>query len=368
MNESFRDISLFAGIVSGSIFIYYFIFRFVRQFSRRKERHLPGLIRRHLFFPGLFLISSIVVASAFPLFKNSIPDQAFRGLLHFFIVCVIGTCGFFIIRFISFVQELTYLYYAKIKTADLKFRKVQTQFHLIRRMLTTLIVLGTIAGILMTFKEVKNLGTTLLASAGIVGIVLGFAAQRSLGTMFAGIQLAIAQPIRIGDIVVVENEFGTIGEINLTYVVLHSWDGRRLIVPINYFLEQTFECWTRVSPEVVAKVTIKADYTLPVDEIRAQFTSWLEESNLWDKRKSGLNVIGANDRTIDLRATMSAKDSDDAWDLQCFIREKMINWIRENYPGSLPKSRIVMEEKSISKWDGKEKKDGHLSEDLVQKI
>jgi small-conductance mechanosensitive channel len=189
------------------------------------------------------------------------------------------------------------------------------------------------------------MGTTILASAGVVGIVLGFAAQKSLGTLFSGIQIIVSQPIRIGDVVVVENEFGTIGEINLTFVVIQTWDGRRLIVPINYFLEKTFESWTRVSPEVISKVKIYTDYTAPIEKIRAEFKKHLEESALWDRRNADFLVTNANDKTIELRATMSAKDSATAWDLECYIREKLITYLQQNYPEALPKTRLVVNER-----------------------
>jgi len=192
----------------------------------------------------------------------------------------------------------------------------------------------------MTFDSIRQIGTTLLASAGVVGLVIGFAAQKSLGTLFAGLQIAIAQPIRIDDTVVVEEQFGTIGEITLTYVVINSWDGRRLVVPINYFLEHPFENWTRTSPEVVGKVKFYADYSLPVAEVREQFNKWLENEPLWDKRTSNFIVSNATENTIELRATMSARNSDDAFTLECRMREKLIGHIHNNFPQCLPQKRL----------------------------
>jgi small-conductance mechanosensitive channel len=158
--------------------------------------------------------------------------------------------------------------------------------------------------------------------------------------LLAGVQIAISQPIKIGDIVIVEEQFGTIGEITLTYIVINTWDEKRLIVPINYFLEHPFQNWTRMSPEVIGQVKVYADYTLPVATVRQKFREWLESTPLWDKRSAGLQVTGANDKTIEIRATMSARNSSDSYDLECFIREHLITFIQENYPGALPTSRL----------------------------
>jgi small-conductance mechanosensitive channel len=244
-------------------------------------------------------------------------------------------------RVITVFRELAINHYKSETETDFSLRKAKTKFHLIQRVLNFLIILGTIAIILMTFKSIRSIGSSLLASAGVVGLVLGFAAQKSLSTLFAGIQIAISQPIRIDDVVVIDDSFGTIGEITLTYVVVNSWDGRRIIVPINFFIEKSFENWTRVSSDVIGKVKFYADYSLPVEKVRTEFTRLLSASPLWDKRASGFLVTDANDKTIELRATMSARNSDDAWDLQCYIREKLITYISSNFPEALPKTRSM---------------------------
>lgn len=323
--------------------LYQLLYVFIKHRAEKKERILAKLLRDHLYYAGLLLLTALVMTSVFPVFQNKIKNNIYEGIRHFLEILSILTFGFMAIKILSVLKELTYHHYHLKSKGHLQFRKVNTKFQLIQQVLNSVIILGSTAAALITFPSIRSMGTTLLASAGVVGIILGFAAQKSIGTFFAGLQIAIAQPIRIGDNVIVENEFGTIGEINLTFVVVYIWDGRRLIVPINYFLEKTFQNWTRVSPEVIAKVKIRSDYTIPVARVREQFNDWLRTSELWDKRTSRLLVTNADDKTIELRATMSAQNSDDAWDLECYIREKLITYIQENYPGCLPKNRIIID-------------------------
>jgi hypothetical protein len=256
---------------------------------------------------------------------------------------LIACSGFFLLKLTAFFRDMLIALYARREYKDYTLRSARTRFQLIQRVVNIVIITAVIISMLITFDAVKQFGSALLASAGVAGIVLGFAAQKSLGSLFAGIQLALSQPVKIDDTVVVEGQFGTVGEISLTYVVVNTWDGKRLIVPISYFLENSFENWTRSSPEVIGKVKIYADYTLPVDVIRAEFQKWVQASPLWDKRKSGLLVTDADDKTIEIRMTMSAKDSDDAFDLECIMREKLITFIRENYPSALPTSRVHLD-------------------------
>jgi small-conductance mechanosensitive channel len=186
------------------------------------------------------------------------------------------------------------------------------------------------------------LGTAILASAGIVGLVIGFATQKTVSTVLAGLQIAITQPIRVDDVVIVESEWGRIEEITLTYVVVRLWDLRRLVVPIPYFIEKPFQNWTRVSADLLGTVFIYADYTLPVQRIREELHSILRASDLWDGRVWGLQVTGKTERAVELRALMSAPDASSAWDLRCKVREELLEFIQKNYPESLPRLRAEL--------------------------
>jgi small-conductance mechanosensitive channel len=183
------------------------------------------------------------------------------------------------------------------------------------------------------------LGTSLLTSAGVAGIIIGFAAQRSLATLFAGLQIAFTQPIRIDDVVIVENEWGRIEEITLTFVVVRIWDLRRLVLPITYFTEKPFQNWTRITSDILGSVFVYVDYTASVQKIRDKFFEILDQSDLWDGKVRVVQVTNTTERTMEIRALMSSQDASTAWSLRCEVREKLIDFIQQNYPDALPKVR-----------------------------
>jgi small-conductance mechanosensitive channel len=197
----------------------------------------------------------------------------------------------------------------------------------------------------MTFEKVRQLGTTILASAGVIGIVVGMAAQKTIGAFIAGIQIAITQPIRLDDVVIVENEWGRIEEITLTYVVVRIWDLRRLVLPITYFIEKPFQNWTRITADLLGTVFLYLDYNVPVDKIREELKKILEESELWDKKVCVVQVTNTTESCIEVRALMSASDASTAWSLRCHVREKLIDFVRDNYPNALPRTRAELERK-----------------------
>jgi small-conductance mechanosensitive channel len=226
---------------------------------------------------------------------------------------------------------------------NLKSRKVYTQINLLEKVVLFLIILFTIGVILLSFEGIRKIGIGLFASAGVAGIILGLSAQKMMGTLLAGVQIAITQPFRIDDAVLVENEWGWIEEINLTYVVVRIWDKRRLVLPTTYFLEKPFQNWTRTSADIIGSVFLYTDYTISFDALRAELTRLLESSPLWDKRVNVLQVTDTKPTTVEIRILVSAKNSPTAWDLRVFIREKLIDYIQKNYPESLPKTRISLE-------------------------
>lgn len=224
----------------------------------------------------------------------------------------------------------------------LRVRGIKTQVIVLKRVLKITIAVFGIALILSQFEIVRKIGVSLLASAGIMGIVIGLAAQQSISSILAGIQLAITQPIRLGDVVIVENEWGTIEEINLTYVVVKVWDLRRLVIPIRRFLDSPFQNWTKTSPELMGTIFVFADYTAPVQKIREKLQDLVKEKeDLWDGKVCGLQITNADSRTMELRALVSSEDSSKLWDLRCYIREQLIKYIQNLENGKyLPKYRI----------------------------
>lgn len=247
------------------------------------------------------------------------------------------------IAFIRIVKQIFLENYDVSKEDNLRSRKFQTQFNILERILVFLIVLISIGLILMLFDEVKRIGVSLFASAGIAGVIIGLAAQRVIAAVLAGIQIAITQPIRLDDVVIIEGEWGRIEEITLTYTVVRIWDQRRLVVPSTYFFEKPFQNWTRTSAEILGTVFIYTDYRVSFEALRQELTRLLESTPLWDKRVNVLQVTDAKQNGIEIRALMSAKDSPTAWDLRVFIREKLIEFLQKNYPESLPKTRVLIE-------------------------
>jgi small-conductance mechanosensitive channel len=244
-----------------------------------------------------------------------------------------------LVRSVRILEDYIYHTYDLNKVDNLKERKVRTQIQFIRKIIVVTIIFLTIAIILLSFESMRKIGTGVLTGVGIGGIIVGFAAQSSLGNLLAGFQIAFTQPIRIDDVLVVEGEWGRVEEITLTYVVLKIWDERRLILPINYFIQKPFQNWTRTSADILGTVFLYMDHTAPIDAIREEFERLIVKSNLWDKRVKVVQVTDVKEHTIEIRVLMSSRTSSDAFDLRCYIRENLVTFIQKNYPDSLPRSR-----------------------------
>lgn len=221
-------------------------------------------------------------------------------------------------------------------------RRMQTQLKLIRRLMNAIIGVIALGVVLFSFPEVRAVGTSVLASAGLLSLVAGLAAQSTLGNLVAGIQLVFSNAIRVGDVVVVEDEYGTIGEITLSYVVVYVWDERRLILPCTYFTSQPFRVWTRHSSLIKDTVYLDVDWRIPLAKIRAKFMEVVSNSEFWDERGANMIVYDATGGYVSVRFTVSAKDADDVWYLRCLVREEMVSWLQKEHPEALPATRVLM--------------------------
>ena len=231
-----------------------------------------------------------------------------------------------------------------ISVADnLRARRIRTQIVVVKSIANFIVFLLALAAVFLMFDTLRGLGVSLLASAGVAGLAIGFAAQKTLGNLLAGIQIAFTQPIRLEDAVVVENEWGWVEEITLTYVIIRLWDLRRLVLPISYFIEKPFQNWTRTSASIIGTVELYADYTLPIDPLREKLVALLETTRLWDKQVQVVQVTDCDKDVIKIRILVSAANSPTAWDLRCFVREQMIRFIQDTYPQCLPKTRAALE-------------------------
>ncbi|MDB5228935.1 MAG: rane protein [Bacteroidota bacterium] len=338
--EIFHKVLYAAAITVGGILLFYLLFFGVKKWSKEEKRFFPTLIDKHLHAPGVMLFTLITLNIDFKLFKNYIVTSVYTNVNHLLHVLLIISVGYMLRKMVSFFYDVIVAIYSRKEYKDYTLRSVRTQYYLIARILNMLIMIITVIAVLLTFEYIRKFSTTILASAGMAGIVIGFAAQKSLGTIFAGIQIALTQSIKLDDIITIDNETGRVAELTLTYVVINTWDEKRLIIPINYFIDKSFKNWTRVSPEVIGEVKIHVDFTLPIESVREEFKEWLKHTKLWDKRSSSLSISETNETSMILRAKMSAKDSDDAGSLESYIREKLITLLQEKYPYALPAGHI----------------------------
>lgn len=336
-NFTSEDFIIKAGLTAAVVIFYLVLERFLKHKADEKRdsffRRLYASVIRPV--QAFFFISVIyAVIQQFGLNTDDYP-WVHKGYTILMILSV-AWLGINLLRFAS--EQLLRRF--DISTEDnLRARTVYTQVRVMRRIVTSIIIILAIAAALMTFDQIRSLGVSLLASAGVAGIVIGFAAQKTIGNFFTGLQIAITQPIRIDDSVVVEGEWGWIEEINLTYVVVKIWDLRRLILPISYFVEHPFQNWTRTSASIIGDVTLYLDYTMPIDELRAELDRILEGNHLWNGSVKVVQVIDTKETTIVVRVLVSAKNAPTAWDLRCDVREKLIHFIQKNHPDKLPRMR-----------------------------
>ncbi|MFD2538771.1 mechanosensitive ion channel family protein [Sphingobacterium chuzhouense] len=302
----------------------YSLFRsFVKHFNQILSVFIPLL-----FFNGLLPIARL----------NSTTHQIVSTATEIFlIVCF----AIILIRAIKVFEDYLYHRFDVNKENNLRERKIRTQIVFIRKLVITIIIIVTLAIILLSFESMRKVGAGLLTGVGIGGIIIGFAAQKSLGNLLAGFQIAFTQPIRMDDVLIVEGEWGRVEEINLTYVVVNIWDKRRLVLPINYFIEKPFQNWTRTTAEILGTVFIYTDFTVPVQQLRDKLTELLEGHPLWDRKVNVLQVTDLKERTMEIRCLMSCRNSGQAFDLRCFVREQMIDYIRTQFPESLSKTRVA---------------------------
>ncbi len=242
---------------------------------------------------------------------------------------------------LAFVAEDAALARYRIDVPDNRHaRRIRTQITVLRRLTVALLALCAIAGILMTFPGARAAGASLFASAGVLSVIAGLAAQSTLANVFAGLQLAFTDAIRVDDVVVVEGEWGRIEEITMTYIVVHLWDDRRLILPSTYFTTTPFQNWTRRAADLLGTVELDLDWSVPVDAMRDELTRLLEVSDLWDRRVGVLQVTEATGGLVRVRALASAKDAPTLFDLRCYVREELVDWLQRTQPGALPRARF----------------------------
>jgi small-conductance mechanosensitive channel len=338
----FFAIFLFCGVIVLSNVAHYIIFRVLRRSEKENQDGRWRGVQQYLSHPAraIFLITCLLIAlPAVPQLPPGVQAVIRQGL----IMAIVAALGWFAIGFIYVFQAATLRRYDLSAENNVQARRVHTQFQLFRRMLITFVVIIDIGALLWTFNDPRiwHYGSGLLASAGIASIILATAAKSTVANFLAGLQIALTEPIRIDDVVVVQGEWGRVEEINSAYVVIKIWDLRRLIVPLSYFIENSIQNWTRQSADIMGTAFLYVDYSIPVEDLRQQLNTIVHASSLWDKKVCGLQVTNLTDRSMEIRCLVSSRNSSENFDLRCLVREQMTAWIQQNHPAAFPTARLA---------------------------
>jgi len=337
----FTAIFAFCAFVVLANLFHYVLFRILKKKEEEKTGSGWG-IQRYLSKPAraiFFLTCAGFVLPLLPVIPPSMSDNIRQALL----MAMVVSLGWLATGCVYVFQEFMLRRYDLKAANNIRARRIHTQFQLFRRILITFIVIITIGGVLWTFNDPRiwHYGSGLLASAGIASLILATAAKSTASNFLAGLQIAFTEPIRIDDVVVIEGEWGRIEEITSAYVVVRIWDLRRLIVPLSYFIENSFQNWTRQSSDILGTAFLYVDYTVPVEELRAELQRITSSAPQWDGKVCGLQVTNLSERTMELRCLVSSPDSGKNFDLRCMVREQMIAYIRKNYPDAFPTTRFA---------------------------
>lgn len=330
-----------AGILAGAIVVavvvHFILFFILKRLASRKGDVVIKSLVRHSQGPSLWILPLLALLVALP--TAPLPEGLSTILEHIIGLGLIASIAWLVILFSQIASDVLGARYRVDVPDNLTARRIQTQFQVVHRVVVVLVVIVTLSVMLMTIPAIKHIGESLLASAGLAGLVVGMAMKPTLSSLIAGIQIALTEPIRLEDVVIVQGEWGWIEEIGTTYVVVRIWDLRRLIVPLSYFIEQPFQNWTRRSADLLGYVYLNMDYTVPIEEVRKELRRICESTKLWKGQVCGVQASDSTERTVQVRALMDARNSSDAWDLRCLVREKLIQFLQEKYPGSLPRIR-----------------------------
>ncbi|MEU6378027.1 mechanosensitive ion channel domain-containing protein [Streptomyces sp. NPDC046909] len=302
--------------------------------QRHSETPLWGLLRRGR-IPYQLVICAALLRGSYDSAK--ILEKHRVGIGQALTLVLIGAAAWLTIRIAAAVVETTYSRYARASRDPARVRRVRTQVTLITRVVAAVVAVVAIAAMLLTFPAMRAAGASLLASAGILGIVAGVAAQSSLSNMFAGLQIAFGDMVRIGDTVVVDGEWGTVEEITLTFLTVRTWDERRITMPVSYFTSKPFENWSRGGAQMTGIVYWHLDHSAPMEAMREKLRDILRDCPAWDGRACDLSVTDSTPNTMQVRALVTAKDADDIWKVRVTVREQMIRWLTEQHPYALPR-------------------------------
>ncbi|MGV8962200.1 MAG: mechanosensitive ion channel family protein [Candidatus Saccharimonadaceae bacterium] len=312
--------------------------RIVKRFEKRASKtksSIDNFLIKLLKVPAIWIIFS----TSIHIFSSYLAEDAefFNVLKKISQILLIASIGWLLVQGVRAVSKYLQNKLDITNADNLEARRKLTQIRMLEAVIIAMIIIVFISIGLMTFETVRNLGKGILASAGVLGIIVGLAAQRSAGQLLSGLQIAITQPIKIDDVVVIEGEWGRIEEINITYVLVKIWDERRLVVPIDYFLENPIQNWTSSTSHIIGTVYFYVSYDLPLDPIRKKLESYVKTNPKWDGRVQNVQVTDSKEWYKEIRILISSADSSINWDLRVEVREEIIDFINKNYPGSFAK-------------------------------
>lgn len=317
--------------------LHYIIFLFLKRAAQDPKRTLDYSVYHHGKGPGRWILYCFAILIALPTLP--IPQSVEHPAQHVFGLAAIAAVAWILILFTEVFSDIMAARYRVDVSDNLSARKIQTRTRVLRRITQLMIIVLTIGIMLLTIPHVRAIGTSLLASAGVAALVVGMAMKPTLSNVIAGIQIAITQPMRLDDAVIVENDWGWIEEINITYVVIRTWDWRRWVIPISYFVENPFQNWTKQTAQLIGSVHLFVDYTAPLEDMRQEMNRLLKATEKWRGEVVVLQVVEATEHAMQLRILADAKDAGTAWDLRCYVREGLIKFLQKNYPESLPRTR-----------------------------
>ncbi|WP_276963101.1 mechanosensitive ion channel family protein [Ferrimicrobium acidiphilum] len=336
--------ALLVALVVG-IAIAFAVIRLTRWVNARHPNSVRTAALRRLRGPVRALVPLLLMIASLHYVKAAVSAE--MDIRHAIWILLIAVVAWGLARLVESIEDAVLYYYHIDAVDNLKARRLQTQIRVFRRIIVVVIALIALAVILFSFPSVRLVGAGVLASAGILTIIAGIAVQPVASNVIAGIQIAVSQPIRLDDVVVIQGHWGRVEEISLTYVVVRIWDLRRLVLPISYFITNPFENWTKTTSDILGIVHIELDYTAPVAAIREQYLAILASSPDWDGSVARMQVTQLGVSTMQLRFVMSSPDSSRSWNLECELREKMILFLQEKYPEVLPRVRAEMVPSSL---------------------
>ena len=327
-----------ASILLGALVVHFVFFKLMHRVYAKDPGSQKHSVLKVTYEPARWvaIFAAVMMIASFLPFDEEVMAPLKQWLRAGLIVMITWT----LVAAVRLVDDIIYARHDIHARDNLRARSLHTRAVVLTRTGVFMLILAGGAGVLMSFPIVRQIGIGLFSAAGVAGLAIGLAARPALANLVAGVQLAITEPIRLDDAVIVEGEWGWIEEINATYVVIKIWDERRLIVPLSHFIEQPFQNWTRTRAELIGSVVLYVDYRCPVDALAEELKRQVEAHPLWDRRVQVLQVIDTTQTTMQLRALMSAGDSPSCWDLRCDIRKALIAWLQKNYPESLPKYRL----------------------------